>query len=635
MARPLVSSSPAAGDLAPAVPTTQARSRDTVRYSRAWLLAALFAAAVLAMLYRDYPMGGMVVEESWNLYSWSSAIPEKDSVSWPSLLLTRKGGSYMIRRAMLAIGSTPVLVNMACIASVALSLVLFGLIVARLARRYLVPAVLAATLYPFASGAHFWQVMLYHHVAVVLFLAALLLYLDAIAPSRGIGVRVTSGVASLVLFWLSIATQEHAILMPALFMYIALYQTNDAGPVIRFARWWSPAVVLALCYVAVSASFMAVTLFHGNPRLSAATGARAWVSSPLVLYGAVAVNSVFALGASVMANSIGFLGYPLLAIGTNVQVLAREVERWAPGVLIVALLGAGTLAAALPPGGSAAKPGMGEGRFTLVLGALWAALIYVPVSTSFAYPTVVGQSADRVNMLALFGIALCIGTLVVEAARRAGENAELKVASIGFFAITVLLTNLYIQREYWIEAAAKERRIVVAVLDGLGRDAAGGRKPVLLLDREDKPLPVRARLMAALREPRWSTRALGVTGVVLGRHFGSAGEMEATSFHLHGIPLFGGATDNARWIVANYGRQLGRTPVPVYRIEQGFRIQDDAHDHVIDYEGFPETHAAYPKTEYGVVMVKLAASFFEWRGAVVYSVGRGLPSPPSGGESTS
>ena len=160
----------------------------------------------------------------------------------------------------------------------------------------------------------------------------------------------------------------------------------------------------------------------------------------------------------------------------------------------------------------------------------------------------------------------------------------------------------------------------------MGREALDGRQAVVLLEREHTPPPIRTRLMAALHEPGRVARAIAVARVVLARHFTAAGEIEVTGFHLRGIPLFGGATDNARWVTGNYARRLGRDAVPVFRVEQGFRARETPDDIIIEYVGQPESKTSYPKREYGIVRVKLAESIFDWRGAATYSAEPAAPS---------
>ena len=620
---------PVAGAGVPdAVAAAAIGTREGVSAARTWWLAALFVLTMLVFLYRGYPLQGMVVEESWNLYAWSTSVHEHDAMGWGRLLFARRGGSSLIRHAIRATGATPVAVNLAVVGSWAATLALFAAVIWKLGfRRELVPVVAAATLYPFASGARFWQILIYHHAAVILFLVTLILYLVAIAPrGPGLAARVACAIASLACFWASVATQEHAVLMPLLLVYIALWETNGRRVAVRFSRWWSSAVALSLCYLAVTIAFALIFVVQGHPRMSATSGSHPWASSPLVREAAVAASAVLTLTSTVIANTVGYVGYPLLTVVTNRAILWNELGRWLPWAAVAAALGTAVLVLSLRPGASPA-PGTDAGRartrFALALGTLWAALIYVPVSTSFAYPRVVGQSADRVNMLAFLGVALCIGSLVTAAAERVRGRATVKVAGVSFVVIVVMLAHLYVQREYWVEAAAKERAIVFEVLDGLGRDAGGGRKAVVLLEREAPVVTVRARLAAALQQQGMVAKAIAVSGVVLGRHFTEAGEMEVTAFHLHGIPLFGGGADNARWIAGNYARRFGRASSPMYRVEQGLSVQETPEAFVLAYQDAPETRTEYAKRDYDLVTVKLAESFFAWRGAVTYTTTRG------------
>src|SRR5205814_3954262 len=164
---------------------------------------------------------------------------------------------------------------------------------------------------------------------------------------------------------------------------------------------------------------------QGHPRVSAGSGTHEWAASPAIRYAAVGVSSMLGLTSTVVANTVGYIGYPVLAVVQNGHALWNELGRWMPGVVAAAVVGAAVLALTLAP----RAPGVRDPftRFGITVGALWALLIYVPVSTSFAYPRIVGQSADRANMLALFGVALCVGSLVAAVTDRLGGHARPKV----------------------------------------------------------------------------------------------------------------------------------------------------------------------------------------------------------------
>ena len=600
--------------------------RDTRRAVPVWALTALFTVAVLAAVYATYPFDGMVLEESWTIYT---APPLDRGVE---LLFVRRGISNLVRMLMTAGALTPTAVNVICVALQALNLALFARVVHVLAGPARVfPMVAVALLYPFASSARFWQIGFLHHLSATLFLAALVLWLRACwggeARRRDL---VGYGAASLACFWLSLGVMEHAILMPALFLYLALYVANGRSAVLKLRWKTSPAVALSLCYLGVSVAYVAMFVGGGyaesrlnflassNAQRFEQLGSVAHLPGAVVAPAVVALNALFFLGEALFANTVGFLAHPLLFLSEHRAILLGEVGRWGIPVLGVAALGAwtlGSLSARDADGGRDAR----DRRFLLTVGALWALLAYLPPSSSFAYPRIVGQSADRVNGLAVFGIAIAGGVLIAWAcgvASRARRRAV--VAAAAFVVMAVLLANIDLQRELWVEAYEKERRVVVDVLRTYGPARTDGRRPVVLIDREDKPESVRARLRRALGETSGIARLREVAKVVMARHFTERGEIEVTGFHLRGIPLLGGNPEGAGYVFDNYARRLSLAPVPVYKMDHGFVMTAQADDVRLGY-GAPEL-ARVARCRVEPVVIALAPSYFQFRGAVNYQV---------------
>jgi len=592
---------------------------------------------VFALLYGNYPFDGMILEESWNLYTnpqypsdYTTSAKNTSLWMW---LISRRGGSYLILLLINSLANTPVFVNVFCIGIQLVNLSLFGFIVWRLAGpTNLFPILIVALLYPFASGAHFWQIAILHHLALMFFLAAFALFLR-IGWSAECSLRnlCCYGLPSLGFFWVSLSILEHAILTPVLFIYLALYNINGRSVLLRFQKLWSPAMALALCYLLVSLVFIGLFFFAGDSRISirSATNSErfaqwaSWAHVPRFVVASVVVgaNAVLFFCEALLVNSIGYLGYPLLAVIDHASILMDEAKSWGLGIGMLALMvsyGFYVLRARpeKPP-----SPGADSVNFLIAVGLLWAFLAYLPFSSSFAYPRLIGQVADRVNTLALFGVSLCLGVFVDRLTTAAlSERPIWRIATfVGcFLGTTVLLLNLYIQREYWVEGYLKERKIVMDVIDKIGQQPVNGRKPLVLLDRDQKIEFPRGRLNKALQEADVGRRLLQVAKVVLGRYFTEAGEMEVTSFHLQGIPLFGGGPVGG-WVFNNYAKLLSVNPVVVYRMEPGVSLEEDADSFLlVGYSYMVGPEIRYSKHEFEPIVMVLDESFFQFRGMVGY-----------------
>lgn len=617
----------------PAIPKREGRHGAQVG-----LMLVAFALCVFSLLYWNYPFDGMVVEESWTYYTALDASPDgagkSEGVS--SWLTTRRGGYQALQALMVSIGSTPAVVNSFCIAMQLVNLALFAIIVselAGLARLY--PILLVAILYPFASSIHFWQIQLVHHVAVLFFLTSLVLFLKGTRRHQsGWSRLLLYGLPSLVCFWLSLVTMEHAILMPLLFLYLALYRSNGEQVLVRFRVFWSPPVGLALCFFLLSLVFIGQSLHGGHPRLNflspvnverfATLASTTYLPVAFVTGLILGLNAILFFSAAIVANSIGYLGYPFLTLVDRLATLISEGGGWMAGSGLVALVGAwGLYRLRSVYTGSEAEE-RGASRFLVTVGMLWAVLAYLPLASSFAYPRIIGQTADRINALALFGVSLCLGIglsrLIAIVAGRSPMWASVTWTGC-LVAIALLLVHLHVQREYWVEAYQKEKKIVVEVLTTLPRDRANGRAPLILLAREGSPQSVRTRLNQALQDPSVLGRLFGVTKVVLERHFTKAGEIEVTSFHLEGVPLFGGAP---QYIFNGYARRLAVPEVPVYKIDYGTTLKESDDGIAIRYEGEPDILCS--KRDCQPITLTLGESFFRFRGEATYRMQVGVNS---------
>jgi hypothetical protein len=578
-------------------------------------------------------MEGMVLEESWTYYT--SIDPSGNDISRQTdnllpWLIAKRGGYHLLRLLMVSIGSTPALINALCIGIQLVNILLFAVIVLELTGpARLFPILMVAFLYPFASSIHFWQAQLVHHVAVLFFLIALALFLRVGWSQRPSGSEfLLYGLPSLVCFWLSLVTMEHAILTPLLFLYLALYHLNGRMTLLKFKRYISAPVGFALCYLVLSLLFIGIAIHDGHARLNflsptnvarfSELASAAHVPVTIVKNVVIAVNATVFMAGALFANSIGVLAYPVIVVSEHASVLQAEVGQWGLAMVLVSCLGIWGLYVT-----KSIQPSVqdAELRFLLAVGLVWALLCYLPLSSSFAYPQVVGQTADRVNALAMFGVSLCLGAGVawgMSVIPRLRQSFCWLTLSGCALVITILLLNLYLQREYWIEGYQKEQAFVTQMLKVFDQESINGRRPVIFLDRDRKPESVRAKLNGALKEPEVVGKLLGVARVVLARHFTREGQIEVTSFHFGGIPLFG-ATPDATYVFLNYAGRLSLSPPPIYKIDFAINLRDEPDRIVVGYDGGPER--TYLKQDYEPIVVKLRDSFFRFRGAPAYWVG--------------
>jgi len=604
---------------------------------RVLVVSCVFGLSVFALMYWNYHFDGMIVEESWSLYidtgeNHSGSVLGMQT-DFLHLLFTKRGSSYLTHLALVPVGSTPVFVNALSIGIQALNFILFAFIVWKLAGWARVfPILFFALLYPFASSAHFWQIHILHHLAILFFFVSLALFLCA-SWSRDCRSwdLLLYGLTGLGSYWLSLSFMEHAILMPLLFLYLALYNSNERSVLLLFKKLWSPSVVLAVCYCAVSLVF-ALTIFPGHSRLTFLSPTNlgrfsewaSWLHIPLAtLMGlVVGINVILFFAGAVLANSVGYLGYPLMAVLDNTAVLGDEMKHWGLGIGLVALLGAwGFYVSRFRPADESKRDTVPD-AFLVLAGLLWALLAYLPMSISFAYPRVVGQIADRVNSLALFGVSLCLGATVLRLTSSVVCRHPVRMTATlaGYFlATSVLLFNLCIQREYWVEAYRKESTIAMEVLNRFGQDQQSGHnKPLVFLSRDQKFESVRVRLNRALEKPGMIVKLLDVAKVVLTRHFMEKGEIEVTKFHLRGIPLFGGAPDGAQSLFDNYAQHFSLSPIPVFKIDYGVSLREDAERFSVGYDHVPKR--SFSKHEYKPIVLKLDESFFHFRGRASFRI---------------
>lgn len=599
------------------------------------MLCALFVLGALTIIYWRYPAQDVVTEESWSLYSGREAMKRPDllALQRPSeWLVARRGLSFLARYAITELHLRPEAIHYCCIGLQWLNLALFAWIVLQIAgTSRLAPTLVVATLYPFASGAHFWQIALLHHAAIFMFLCSLALFLRFQSLDRPTGwLRGCLGVGSLLCYWLSLWMMEHAILFSLFFVYLLFFSGRGA-----LQRWRRASLWLGLGYLLVNVAALIcftrggvahLNMFSTNHRTTYHALAATVHVTPAVLSVLIAgVNVVLFVSSAAWTNTGGLLMYPLLNIARHViRLTITPLAVFAVGSL--ACLGTWilTMLSSWPRHQSdAVSP---ADRHVLNVGLLWTALAYLPMSFSFAYPRMVGQVADRVNMLALFGVSLCFGVLIPRWLRTSsssgawGRGVRLLGCAAG---IALLVTHLRIQRAFWVDSSHKERQLLAIAYETARAYASDGKSPVVLLRRESPIRSLRDRLRDALQQPRRDQKAAALLRILFARHFTAAGEMEVTAFHLEGIPLFGGAPNGAQEVVDGYAQRLGVEPLVVYKIDYGFFMRRKDGHMWIGYGNHAQSR--YDERRYDPIVLVIHEPSFTYGGPVLYHVRRAQP----------
>jgi len=610
----------------------------------------LFCSALFAILYWNYPFDGMVLSDSWYWYlyddgdfrwpgraNWEGEVqPQPYQPSW-SVLGSRRGLMPVIVMGIdrLVVGDKRVFLNLLCILVLGTNLGLFGYIVWQLAGvRLLFPAILAAALYPFSSGSHFWQHLILNNLAVTFFLLSLALFLQLRPFATFSAGRVVLATFSLLCYWLSILTVDYAIFMSPLYLYLALYYTNGEREIILLRRWVSPYTALAGCFIGLTV--LAGILFsHDVPtflvygerykELSERLGIPVAVVAPLTVLG----NASLFFVSVVAANTVGYGLYPGFTVMQNLAVLRESI--W----ILLGILGlsaAGVWFWHVTHRTADSFIGKSDARrtaFLLVAGGLWTLLAYLPFATALAYPRTVGLTADRVNILAQYGVALCLGTLAMHAfARLFASGSRVRAAgSVGLsLAAALLVSNLYLQREYYVEAFRKEQQVARVVLDSSILKPHDTRTPVVLLDRKQKLLFPRAQLLQAVGDGQAAPKVMRVAKFVLDRYFFQ--DYVTSSFHLNGIMMFGCCPKSATITFQGYSKWLNVPVVMVYKNEPPLVLEEDSQAYKIGYrntEVWTKSFGtlrlvSYPKEDFVLLRLELDEAFFQLRGPLVYNV---------------
>ncbi len=617
-------------------------------------LAGLFLITCFFFLYRHYPFDGMAISDSWFLYVnegkefkwWTKdqllnqapgrEVPEltRFTSDW-SLLTMRRGLMPVVVLLIdrLAVGNHQVFVNWLCVLVQLLNAALFGWVLWKLAGpRWFLPVFCCAVLYPFAAASRFWQYVIINNLAVTCFLLSLgtFLCIDHTATTLT-GRNMAALVLSAACFWISVLLVEYAILMGPLYLYLALYYSNGGGRLLRFQRLRSPSMVFGLIFVLISLLAIALvgrdvpTFLVYAPRFQE-LASHLRLPAPAIALCAITGNAVMFFVGVLVSNSIGYLVYPLLSVVRHYHVL---LEHWDTilGLGIVAGLGAAVLRMGLRLHHAADEVPRHTPRFLWVCGGLWVLLAYLPFSTAFGYPRVVGLAADRVNILAMWGVSLCLGLFLQHVCARLGKCRINRVSLIGvalFMCVGVLAGNMYIQKEYYVELYRKERQVATLVLDLQRIRASDKRWPIVLLKRKEQVVFPRAQLIGAVQQEGALSKVLGVMRFLTGRYF--AQEYVTSSFHLGGMMMFGCCPNSASVTFDGYARFLHREPVAVYKDEPPMHLEQDDRVYRLGYQdsevwskSFGSIQpASYSKRRYRLFLLEIDEPFFYLRGPLVY-----------------
>lgn len=614
-------------------------------------LSSLFVAILFGWLYWGYPLDGMVISDGWYWYLYEMGdfrwpLPARQSGNLEAVLYTPDWSMLTTRRGLmpvlvmgidhLVIGDKRVFSNLACIAVQLANLGLFGLVVSSLSgARWMFPVLVMAALYPFASGSHFWQHLILNNLAATFFLLSLVLFLRARRASHSWALAGL-GIAGLLLFWFSIVTVDYAIFMSPLYLYLALYFENGGRSLFRFTWRASPYIFLGAGFVGLSV--LAGMLFAGAAPTFLIYSSRfeeltehMGIAGGLLIPLAVLANILLTYLSALWFNSLGLLLQPASFVWQGKAVLTESV--WVPiGILVVVgsllFLWGRAIRLQTHSGDGPSQPDQ-QPRFLMVLGLLWAVLAYLPFSTSFGYPRIVGLMADRVNIVAQWGVSLCVGVIIQQMAdrmNRVSSRRRLAGYALGMAAASLLIANLYVQREYYVEDYRKERQVAELILTNPLFRPAGGLMPVVLLDRKAKLEFPRAQLLNAIGGKGTESRALGLVKFLAGRYF--LQDPVTSGFHLNGIMMFGCCPNSAQVTFEGYARWLRLQSVPVYKRETPFFLEQGDEAYRIGYrdtEVWSKSFGAmrgtvYSKRAYRLLLVEIDESFFHLRGSLVYNV---------------
>ncbi|TAJ24087.1 MAG: hypothetical protein EPO64_09985 [Nitrospirae bacterium] len=614
--------------------------------------SALFCVALFAFLYWNYPFDGMIISDSWYWYlydagefRWPTSVrgdgdwkPQPYTPDWTALV-TRRGLMPVMVMLIdhLVIGDKRVFLNLVCLLVLAANVALFGYIVWRIVgAQRLYPIMFAAMLFPFAAGSHFWQHLVLNNLAVTFFLASLALFLRVLLAEpftyRGIN-GLTIGL-SLGCYWTSILIVDYAIFMSPLYLYLALCRADGGGALLSRIRFANARSAVAMAYVGLTG--LAVVLFSKDaPTVLAYSGKLAElaskVDSPTTLIAPVAAvgHAVLYYLSAAIFNSVGLILQPAVQLWRDGAVLFESA--WvAPAVLLLA--GSATVLWFLAHHDRAPAPGPASREAPtgspMVFGLLWAVLAYLPFASSFGYPRVVGLTADRINILALWGVAVVAGVLGhrLFVSRCCGTIARASAFAVGVFLISaILISNLFIQKEYYVEVYKKERQLALLILENRLTPPSDGHKPVVILDRARKLVYPREKLMTAVSQPQVIEKALGLLGFVVDRFF--LDEYVTSSYHLNGIMMFGCCPGAAPSTIFGYAKLYGLDYVPVYTIDKTFRFGEDPERYRLGYEYSnilshrqgEVNWVDYPKQDYDLQVIEIGESFFRLRGSLEYS----------------
>lgn len=606
---------------------------------REFLTGGLLVLAVFVFLFWRYPFDGMTLSDSWFFYandggpfrwynnavtaSQTGADPYELSVYHPdwSTVFGNRGLIPVIAwgLSLFPLQDRQVGANIVAIAVQILNVGLFGLVVLRLGGARIARAsVICGILYPFAAASHFWQFLMINNLATTGFLIAALAFVAIDHGSPRLSARtIALGLLTLVSFWTSMIVTAYAVFMAPVFVYLAFALANG-DPTIKARRRLTPGMMIAILAVAMSIAAIllfrgAVPSFLGYSVRYQELGTNVGLPWQVVGAGAVLGSGALTFLSAVFSNTAGLVVYPLQLLVRNFAILRES------GPVIIAIAALAAFATVLLAPSASPRPAALPARRVRVLytvGALWAVFAYLPFMTAFGYPRVVGLMADRVNILASWGVCLCLGVFISElGASRLSSRARIALPVTLFFVLGLWLANVHVQKTYWVQAYQKERSIALAALaEPATRPGPDGRAPVVLLRRATTVKYPRERLLVALQGGGFH-RAAGVLEFVFRRYF--VDKYTTSSFDLDGLMLFGCCPETAFMAVDGYAHLLKIPTVPVYKDEPPLRLEQTDSEFQLSYDETGVTSrganlrvARYSKATHRLVWFDLDESFF-------------------------
>ena len=412
-------------------PAPAAARRD--RRTDAAVVAGLILVAILA--FGPYTLDGGFYSDDWNFAADYQVASADGFIAGVGNLLeisvSRPVGTFYaaLRAELFGLDPTGHLIVSAAL-GLGVALLLYAVLrVLGMRPLHAGPIALLVLLFPLADSVRLWSSGSAANLAICLYLAGLLLALEAL-PRRG-PLALAMHAGSVLLYAASLMSYEFT-LVPVL-LSVLLYWRRAPG---RPALWRWGADVLAMAAV-----------------LGLATAQTTLEREPLSALPERAVE--------VSAGALSVISWSVFPLGDTADVSPARVIG---GLIVIVVLGAALLRV-WRGRGAELRPWL----LLAAAGTLVAAAGYVVLIAAAGYNPAHRGIANRVNVFAALGIAMLVYALVMLAALQLGERLRRPAAPIAI-ALTALLVAGYAVRlqsdqSSWRDAADEQQR----VLDDLAR----------------------------------------------------------------------------------------------------------------------------------------------------------------------